>query len=102
MVECTLRRPAQLRSGARSVLVLHFGRTASHPSPCYRSAATCWPSTTYTPPVLLLLPLLQILADNLWRLYPADPPEEEELEELARQEAALKAAAVSRSVGAGG
>ncbi len=45
--------------------------------------------------MLLLLPLLQILADNLWRLYPADPPEEEELEELARQEAALKAAAVS-------
>lgn len=36
----------------------------------------------------------QVLVDNLWRLYPAEPPEEEELEEVARQEAALKAAAV--------
>ncbi|PRW44966.1 Crossover junction endonuclease MUS81 [Chlorella sorokiniana] len=40
--------------------------------------------------------MARILADNLWRLYPAEPPEEEELEELVRQEAALKAAAAAQ------
>lgn len=39
-------------------------------------------------------PLLQIVADNLWAEYPPEPPGEEELEELARQEAAIKSAAV--------
>lgn len=54
------------------------------------------PPAKHQPHRRCLLPThSQILDDSLWKLYPAEPPEEEELEEVARQEAALKAAAVS-------
>ncbi len=53
----------------------------------------CTPShATY--PLFLLPRLSQIIVDTLFAAYPPEPPGEEELEELALQEAAAKRAAV--------
>lgn len=75
---------AYLQCRAHSARVLHFvvGLQCCRLPSINPTAAACCPPT-------------QILDDSLWKLYPAEPPEEEELEEVARQEAALKAAAVS-------